>query len=87
MIYANQRHLLQLQPEHYYHETNDSTINHQKVWLDHFIDLASLHHDFRMGIHEHPEVFFEQINERLEQCMETPTCLMGDSSIFNRVLA
>ena len=78
LSYATQFH-----PEHYYHKTNDSTTNHQKVWLDNFIDLANLHHDFRMGIREHPEVFFEQINERLEQCMETPTCLMGDGSIFN----
>jgi len=77
LSYATQFH-----PEHHYHIETNST-NHEEALLNNFIKLAELHHNSRMGIHAHPETIFEQVSERLDQCMEAPTCLIGTNSVFN----
>lgn len=85
MSYAHEngiRYATQFQPEHFYVGIDDQ-INHQKSWLDNFIHLANLHHDYRLGKGEHPEIIFQYIKERLDQCSIKPTCLINDHNIFN----
>lgn len=84
MTYAHENgitYATQFHPEHYYHVANDSEVNHQKEWLDNFIHLSKLHHNYRVGNGEHPEVIFENIGIRLKECIAAPNCLMDGQSI------
>ena len=49
----------------------NSTNNlHQKSWLNSFIELASMHRDFRIGISElHPEIYLGGVIKRLAECL------------------
>ena len=57
-------------------------INHQKVWLENFINLTILHHKYIEQGLPHPEIIFDTISNRLEECVKAPVCLV-DQEMFN----
>jgi gamma-glutamyl-gamma-aminobutyrate hydrolase PuuD len=77
MAYAHEngiRYATQYHPEHYYHSNKIENI-YQKSWFDNFISLAKKHHDYRIEEALHPINYFQQVQERLEECAQQPTCL------------
>ena len=64
MAYATQFH-----PEHQYDNVNEKNSEHQIAWLNNFIELAIMHHDFRVNNDPHPTMYFSIIQERLDECL------------------
>ncbi len=87
MSYAHEnglRYATQFHPEHYYHLSYDKHggVNHQKVWLENFIYLTKLHHNHTTKGAVHPEVVFDYVSNRLDECIKALTCL-GEENVFN----
>lgn len=75
MAYAHNngiRYATQFHPEHYYndlyYEELTSSIIHQNAWLDNFISIAKMHHEYRVNNATHPEEYMHGIKARLEEC-------------------
>ena len=69
MMYATQYH-----PELYYNVMDDNSIP-QKSWLDNFIDLAQMHHEYRVNNAAHPMNYYARVKDRLDECITEPSCL------------
>ena len=89
MSYAHEnglRYATQFHPEHYYHVQKDGEVNHQKVWLENFIHLTKLHHDHVQNGSPHPESILADVSERLNECLEAPTCLPEQNKFSNSTI-
>jgi hypothetical protein len=77
MAYAHEdgiRYATQFHPEHYYSSSNENAA-YQKAWIDNFLTLACMHHDYRVNNGSHPINHYQQIQQRLDVCIKLPTCL------------
>lgn len=73
------RYATQFHPEHYYKNNDNNSIN-QKAWLDNFVELAEMYHEYRVNNDKHPIEYFAAVKDRLESCTVEPTCLAGEWS-------
>lgn len=92
MAYAHEnglRYATQFHPEHYYHlpYNKHGGINHQKVWLENFIHLTRLHHKHIKQGYDHPEIIFDYVSDRLEECIKAPICLVEQNIFSNSTIA
>jgi anthranilate/para-aminobenzoate synthase component II len=82
MSYAHNngiRYATQFHPEHYYDNLNDANTINQKAWINNFVELAQMHHDFRVNGEEHPTKVLADIMVKLNQCLKEQVCIGEDS--------
>ncbi len=72
------RYATQFHPEHHYTLENAT---YEKSWLDNFINIASMHHEYRMGQHDNPIDYFSNIQQRLAECVKPSTYLIDELQI------
>ncbi len=63
IAYATQYH-----PEYYYNEQNSNALN-QNAWIDNFIEIANMHHNYRVENKSHPLEYFTQVGMALNNCL------------------
>ena len=63
IAYATQYH-----PEYHYNEQNSNALN-QNAWIDNFIEIANMHHDYRLENKSHPLEYFAQVSMALNNCL------------------
>jgi anthranilate/para-aminobenzoate synthase component II len=80
------RYATQFHPEHYYYLQKDGEVNHQKAWFENFIHLTKLHHDHVQNGSPHPESILADVSERLNECLEAPTCLPEQNKFSNSTI-
>lgn len=73
------RYATQFHPEHYYNKIDDQNAIHQEAWINNFIELAQMHHDFRVNGGDHPIQIFSDISTRLTECLTNQICIAEDS--------
>ena len=77
------RFATQFHPEHYYDTPHqDENVNHQKSWLENFIHLTKMHHNFLHHDTIHPQVFMLQVKARIDKCMIEEVCVNDQSMDF-----
>lgn len=63
----------QYHAEIFYHDTEE--LNRQKILLDNFFDLATMHHDHRLDkTQPHPTIYMQEVQGKLSQCIEHNKC-------------
>jgi hypothetical protein len=65
-MHSNIRFATQYHPEHYYDGLSRS--NYQALWLDNFVDMAVMHHDYRVNNGVHPMEYFANVQQILSGC-------------------
>ncbi|MGB4191976.1 MAG: hypothetical protein WBJ81_05475, partial [Rickettsiales bacterium] len=73
------RYATQFHPERFYDNLDDANTTNQKAWINNFVELAQMHHEFRMNGAKHPTEYFAEVKLRLNECLVEPTCLAEDS--------
>lgn len=63
----------QYHPEHQYDNLGEENAINQIVWLDNYVELAIMHHDFKVNNAPHPIQYMANVELRINEC------LVGDS--------
>lgn len=50
-------------------EYSENNSIHQKAWINNFVELAEMHHNYRVNNHTHPIEYYAQVKAQLDTCL------------------